>query len=66
MDDQPELRPEMTRTSRDPEELRKELTAWFGERLPVAAPTEVIGLGTSAANGMSSETSAHARSTSVG
>ena len=56
MDDRSESPPEMTRTSRDPEELRRALTTWFGERLPVAAPPAVIGLGSSAANGMSSET----------
>lgn len=56
VDDNSEAAAEMTRTSRDPEELRRALTGWFGERLPAAAPPEVIGLGSSAANGMSSET----------
>ncbi len=56
MDDQSETPTQMTRTSRDPEELRTALTAWFGERLPAAEPPEVIGLGSSGANGMSSET----------
>ena len=56
MDDQSVTPAQMTRTSRDPEELRKALTAWFGERLPAAQPPEVIGLGSSGANGMSSET----------
>lgn len=56
MDEKAEPQLEMTRTSRDPEELRETLTAWFGERLPAVAPPEVIGLGSSDANGMSSET----------
>lgn len=55
MHDQSEA-PELTRTSRDPDSLRTALTAWFGERLSAAAPPEVTGLGSSAVNGMSSET----------
>lgn len=56
MGDPPETPMEMTRTSRDADALRQALTAWFGERLPAVGPPEVIGLGSSAANGMSSET----------
>ena len=56
MDDHPEKPAELTRTSRDREDLRRALTDWFADRLPVASPPEIIGLESSAANGMSSET----------
>ncbi|MER5755773.1 phosphotransferase family protein [Streptomyces sp. NPDC002088] len=46
-------RPRLRRTTRDPEDLARRLTAWLGTRLPGAKAT---GVTAPASNGMSSET----------
>jgi aminoglycoside phosphotransferase (APT) family kinase protein len=43
-------------STRDPEELRRRLEAWVGERLPVDAQPAISSLRTPERNGMSSET----------
>jgi aminoglycoside phosphotransferase (APT) family kinase protein len=46
----------IARSSRDPEELRRRLERWLGERLPRGAAPAVTSLEGTRANGMSSET----------
>lgn len=48
--------PEMRRSSRGHDELRRRLTAWLADRLPTGASPEVTALEPTSANGMSSET----------
>ena len=48
--------PAMTLSTRDPEELRRTLTAWLADQLHDGAGPEVAELGSNSANGMSSET----------
>ena len=48
--------PVMTRSTRDGDELRANLTAWLGRQLHDGAAPTVPELGSNSANGMSSET----------
>jgi len=48
--------PDMTRSTRDADELRRSLTQWLATQLPDGARPEVPEIGSNSANGMSSET----------